>query len=274
MFDWMKKTVPHKKDSEYKMIANFYKWVPLLKELVKKDIVLKYRKAHLGILWILIEPLLSSMVYCIIFYRLYNMEDKSFLLYTLIGRLLYTIFRNSTSAAGNSIVKNQNLLRKYYLPKSLMPLCAVISQFVFGLISLLDLFPIALIVGIRPSLKWVEVLIPLVIVFLLSLSIGYILSVIETFIRDVSYLWNTMLTFIMYASAIFYLPEKIVRNGYQWVFDYNPLYKIIESARMVLLYQSNVDLGALSYPFIFSVISLFIGIGLFYKMNKYFVYYL
>ena len=270
----MRKIVPTISHAVYEKTADYCKWVPLIIELVKKDIVLKYRKAHLGILWILIEPLMSSMVYFIIFYRLYNREDNSFILYTLIGRLFFSIFRSGTSAAGNSIVKNQNLLKKYYFPKIIIPLCAVIAQFVFGLISLLDLIPIALIVGIKPSFKWFEVVVPLTIIFLLSLSIGYFLSVIETFIRDASYLWNTMLTFIMFGSAIFYSPEKIIRSGYQWIFELNPLYKIIESARTILLYQGNMNINTLVYPIIFSVICLVLGIILFHKTNRYFVFYI
>lgn len=255
-------------------ITGVASWFSLLLELVKKDVVLKYRKAHLGILWILIEPLLLSGVYYLIFYRLYDRNDRSFIGYILIGRLFYSMLRNGTTAAGNSIIRNQNLIKKFNFPKIIIPLSAVTAQFVFFLISLFDLIPIWFVLGIQLSWSVIQIFVPLILIYFLTLSLGYVLCVAETLVRDVVQIWNIVMMFIMYSSAIFYSPGKIIRLGYQWIFEWNPLYRIIESARNVLLYKENLSLAGVVYPAVFCMVSLFIGISLFQKLQKDFVFYI
>ena len=262
------------KETEHSKFTGRVNWFSLLLELVKKDIVLKYRKAHLGILWILIEPLLSSVVYYLIFYRLYDRNDRSFIGYILIGRLFYSMLRNGTTAAGNSIIRNQNLIKKFNFPRSVIPLSAVIAQFVFFLISLLDLIPVLLISGVHFSWTVIQICIPLVMIFFLTLALGYILTVVETIVRDVIHLWNIVMMFIMYSSAIFFSPAKIIRSGYQWIFEWNPLYRIIELARSTLLYGENLSLAEGVYPALFCMIGLLIGISLFHQLQKVFIFYI
>lgn len=263
-----------RKEAEKRKFSEFTSWFSLLMELVKKDVVLKYRKAHLGILWILIEPLILSGVYYLIFYRLYDRNDRSFIAYILIGRLFYSMLRNGTTAAGNSIIRNQNLIKKFNFPKVIIPLSAVTAQFVFFMISLLDLIPIFFILGIHFSWNVIQVFIPLLLIYFLTLALGYVLTVAETIVRDVIQLWNIIMMFIMYSSAIFFSPGKIIRSGYQWIFEWNPLYRIIELARNILLYKENLSLAGVMYPAVFCMISLFIGISLFQKLQKLFIFYI
>ena len=261
------------KISGSKELSSRFIWFSLILELVKKGVVLKYRKSHLGILWILIEPMLSSAVYYLIFYRPYDRDDQAFILYILIGRLFYTMLRSGTTAAGMSIINGHNLIKKFNFPRIILPLSAVTAQYVFFLISLFDLIPIFIMVGIRPSMSALQVLVPLALIYFLSLSVGFILAVAETLIRDFVHLWNIVMMIVMYSSAIFFSPGKIIRDGYQWVFDWNPLYRIIELARGALVYGKNLSLEAIMYPALFCIICMIIGISLFQKMQKHFLFY-
>ena len=122
-----------------KYIDNFRQYQFLLSELVKKGIKLKYRRSYLGIFWSMLEPLLSMIVLTIVFGTLYGNKDRTFPVYILTGRLLYSFYSQATKAALKSIRANSGMIKKVYVPKYLYPLSAVAYNYVIFLISLLVL---------------------------------------------------------------------------------------------------------------------------------------
>ena len=112
-----------------KYIDNFRQYQFLLSELVKKGIKLKYRRSYLGIVWSMLEPLLSMIVLTIVFGTLYGNKDRTFPVYILTGRLLYSFYSQATKAALKSIRANSGMIKKVYVPKYLYPLSAVAYNF-------------------------------------------------------------------------------------------------------------------------------------------------
>ena len=108
-----------------KYLDNLRQYQFLLSELVKKGIKLKYRRSYLGILWSMLEPLLSMVVLTIVFGTLYGNTDKTFPVYILSGRLLYSFYSSATKAALKSIRSNAAMIKKVYVPKYLYPLSEV-----------------------------------------------------------------------------------------------------------------------------------------------------
>ena len=100
-----------------KILSDLKKYRFLLGQLVRKGIALKYRKSYLGIVWSLLEPLLTMLVLTIVFGSWYGKSDKSFPVYILTGRLLYTYFSNGTKMAMTSIRRNASMIKKVYVPK-------------------------------------------------------------------------------------------------------------------------------------------------------------
>ena len=141
----------------------------LLVELVKKDIKLKYRNSYLGVIWTLLEPLLTMIVLTIVFSSLLGKATKDFPVYILTGRLLYSYFSGATKTALKSIRKNGAMNKKVYVPKYMYPLSGVVSNYIMFLISLLVLAGVALIRGIYPTKYFIFIVLPLVQVFAFSL---------------------------------------------------------------------------------------------------------
>ena len=106
-------------------IENFKKYRFLLWELVKKGVKLKYRRSYLGILWTLLEPLLTMIVLTIVFGSMFGNPDPTFPVYILTGRLLYSFFSSATSGAMKSIRGNAGMIKKVYVPKYIYPLSSV-----------------------------------------------------------------------------------------------------------------------------------------------------
>lgn len=257
----------------HRMMNGFMHYRFLLKELVKKGITLKYRRSYLGLVWTLIEPLLTMVVLTIIFGTLFGNTDKTYPVYILTGRLLYSMFSSATGAAMKSIRINGAMIKKVYVPKYLYPLSTVLYNYVIFLLSLIVLFIVSAILGLKPTIYLLQVFVPLFNILLLSLGIGMILGTYSVFFRDLEYLWNVALLLIMYASAIFYYPERLLNSGYGFILKYNPLYCVIANFREAIFGQP-MDMWYVTYSLVFSLVTIAVGFVLFYKKQDKFVLYI
>ena len=189
-------------------VKKFIDYRFLLLELVKKGIRLKYRRSYLGILWSMVEPLLTMIVLTIVFGNLLGAHEKTFPVYILTGRLLYDFYSKGTRGALNSIRKNSAMIKKVYVPKYLYPLSEVIFNFIIFAISLIVLAAVSLVLGVYPTAKILWVFVPILLLLVLTLGCGMLLVTLSVFFRDVEYLWNIFLMLIMYTCAIFYYPDN------------------------------------------------------------------
>jgi ABC-2 type transport system permease protein len=253
-----------------KYFDNFWKYHYLLIELVKKGIKLKYRRSYLGIIWSLLEPIMTTIVLTIVFGTLFNNDSKTFPMYILTGRLLYSYFSSSTKAALKSIRTNSGMIKKVYVPKYLYPLSSILYNFVIFLISLIVLVLLGFYCGVFPSLRWFGILMPLFILLVLSFGVGMILATIGVFFRDMEYLWEVALMLVMYSSAIFYYPKRLLKSGYSWVLTVNPLYAIIENTRNIL-FGDPVNWTSMLYAAGFSVVCLLFGMIVFQRNQDKFI---
>ncbi len=252
------------------LLITFNKYRYLLFQLVKKDIKLKYRNSYLGILWTLLEPLLTMMVLVLVFSTLLGNKTKDFPVYILSGRLLYSFFANTSKAALRSVRVNAGMIKKVYVPKYMYPCASVISGYIMFLISLVVLALVAAIRGITPTWHLLEVVFPLVIVFVMTLGAGLLLSTVAVFFRDLEYLWGVALTLIMYACAIFYRVEDVIGPRNQWIFRLNPLYAVIENFRDAI-FGNPMNVPVMLYSLGFSVVLFFAGLLVFYKNQDRFI---
>ena len=249
---------------------NFSKYRFLLGELVKKDIKLKYRRSYLGILWTLLEPLLTTAVLTVVFSNLLGRGGKTFPVYILTGRLLYTFFSNATKSAMKSIRSNSTMIKKVYVPKYIYPFASILSNYVIFLISLVILFLAAILFQVMPTLYLLQIVVPLIMILILSLGIGMILATLAVFFRDLEYLWSVALMLIMYTCGIFYHVEDLKLGEHAWIFNLNPLYLVIVNFRDAV-FGHPLNKEALLLSAIYSLGTLLVGILLFYKKQDEFI---
>ena len=256
-----------------KYVDNFMQYQFLLSELVKKGIKLKYRRSYLGMIWSLLEPLLTMIVLTIVFGTLYGNTDKTFPVYILTGRLLYSFFSQATKAALKSIRQNSAMIKKVYVPKYLYPLSSVLFNYVIFLISLIVLAVVSVVLGVKPTTHLWQSLVALVLILFISYGCGMILATIGVFFRDMEYLWSVALMLVMYTCAIFYYPSKLLKSGWAWILKYNPLYCVIDIFRSgVFGVPMNIDY--LIYTVAFAVLSMLIGLICFKKKQDDFILYI
>ena len=244
----------------------------LLTELVRKGIRLKYRQSYLGIMWSMIEPLLTTIVLVVVFSTLLSKKIENFPLYIISGRLIYSYFSGATRTSGNSIWKNKGMIKKVYVPKYLYPISECIFQFIIFSISLIIVVLMMIYCQVPPTVYIWQVIPSLILLFGLAVGCGLILATINVFFRDMQYLWNVMLTIIMYLSAIFYDPSSILEGKWAFIIKLNPLFCIIH------IFRGGVQ-GFMAwrwdycYATLFVAMILCIGIYMFRKNQDEFVFY-
>lgn len=253
-------------------ISNFKKYQFLLGELTKKDVKLKYRNSVLGFVWTLLEPLLTMIVLTIVFGTIMQRKTEHYSVYILTGRLLYSFFSTGTKTALKSIRKNSGMIRKVYVPKYMYPLAATMSSFITFLFSLIVLVIVAGVQGIWPTRYLIGAVVPLATLFVMVTAIGFFLTTLDVFFRDLEYIWNVVTMLVMYMSAIFYEADTLLASKYGFLIRYNPLYAVITNFRNAV-FGRPLEAFYTVYPIVFSLVVLVAGLFFFYKKQDRFVLY-
>ena len=147
-----------------------YQW--LLKELVARDLKIKYRKSVLGYLWSILNPLLMMTILTLVFSNMFRFDIENYPVYLLTGQLMFTFFSESTNMAMNSILSGAALIKKVYLPKYIFPISRVISSFTTMIFSLLALLIVMIVTDSEFHLTIIILPIVLINVFIFSIGIS------------------------------------------------------------------------------------------------------
>ena len=134
-----------------KEAVEIIKYKELLRNLVARDIKVRYKRSVLGFLWVMLNPLLMMLILNMVFSGLFGISTKNFTAYLLSGIILWSFFSQSTSTSVVSFLGNSNLIKKVYIPKAIFPLSVVVSAMINFIFSLVPLFIIFFITGTSVS---------------------------------------------------------------------------------------------------------------------------
>lgn len=169
-----------------------------------------------------------------------------------------------------SILSGGSLIKKVYVPKYIFPISRVLSSFVTLVFSLLAIFIVILFTGVKITPAILFFPIPLLYILCFSIGMGLIMSVLAVYFRDMLHLYTILLSAWTYLTPIFY-PVSIVPDYVRSIIFSNPLYYYVEAFRDVVLYGRIPDVQTNLMCVMFSVISLLLGLVIFYKNQKNFV---
>jgi ABC-2 type transport system permease protein len=247
----------------------------LIKNLVLRDLKVRYKRSVLGFLWVMLNPLLIMLVIYTVFSQIFG-GFSNYAAYVISGLVLWNMFSQSTSTATLSFLTNANLLKKVSVPKPVFPVSYVLSGLINFCFSLVPLILIILCTGASMSAK--VFLLPLCIaeVVVFSMGMALILSTTSVFFHDVIYIYDVLLLAWMYFSAIFY-PVDILPGFLLRLIEYNPMYHYLSLFRG-LLYDPAAEMAGLGmhllYGLLFAVISLSSGIAVYASKRRWLIYYL
>lgn len=253
----------------------FFSFKELLKQLIIRDIKLKYRRSYLGYLWSILNPLMMMLVLVTIFSNLFSRFDiPNYPLYLISGQIIFSLMTEATNMSVGSILGNASLIKKTYVPKYIFTMSKVGSSLVNTLFSLGALLIVML--ATQATFSWTILLAPLVLiqVFIFSLGLGMFLSAAAVFFRDIQYLWGVVISMWLYLTPIFY-PINIIPEEYQTIYkSINPMYWYLEQFRDIVLYTRLPDLHSVYMGFSLAFLVLLLGAIYFNKKQDEFILYI
>lgn len=212
----------------------FIRYEFLMKQLISRDFVTKYKKSVLGVFWSFLNPLLTMLVQYAVFSNIFRFKIENYAVYLLTGIVLYNGFTEATTNGLHSIVGNASLITKVYVPKYIYPVAKVLSSTINLLLSLIPLLLVTMATGVR--IKSAILLLPYGIICLVVFSIGVsmLLSSLMVFFRDVQFLWSVFTMLWMYLTPIIYSVD-ILPDILQKFMRFNPLYYYVDFARTIII---------------------------------------
>lgn len=254
-------------------MRGFYKYKNLLKQLVSRDIKLKYRRSVLGYLWSVLNPLFVMLIMVVVFSSIFRSDVENFPLYLISGQILFNYMSEATNGAIQSVLGASGLLRKIYVPKYIFTVSKVTSTLITMLFSLLALLFVALATDAPVSVNYLLIVLPIGELYLFCLGLGLFLAQAAVFFRDIQYIYSVVLTAWMYLTPIFYpvtmLPEAL-RFG---ITRLNPIYYYLEQFRQIVMYGMAPNGKLLLYGLLAGLLALFAGAWCFQKTQDKFVLY-
>lgn len=216
-----------------------FKYTNLLRELVVRDIKIRYRRSILGILWTVLSPLLNMLVMTVVFQTIFASEIEFFALYVMIGNIVFSFVSEATNRGMNSILWNASLIKKVYIPKYLFPLANVLSSMVNFGFSYIAMILVMIITGAPFHWMMFTSILPFLYLVIFSYGISMLLCTLNVFFRDTQHLYSVFLTVWMYISAIFYSVDALAENPASApvasFINANPLYQYIRYFREIIM---------------------------------------
>jgi len=204
----------------------------LILQLVRRDVVARYKRSVLGIAWTMINPLGTMLVLTIAFSQILRFNIPGYPAYVLSGLIAWNFFSQTTTASMVNLVWGGQLLRRIYIPRSSFALAAIGTGVINVLLSLGPLLIIMAVVGlpIKPELLFLPV--PLLLLLLFSLGVGLIISTWAVYFPDVAEMYQIVLSAWMYLCPIIYSEEMLPEQMKIWLPSLNPMWGIIKLFRM------------------------------------------
>lgn len=251
-----------------KIFSELYKYRELLKNNVKKDIRGKYKGSFLGILWSFINPLLQVLVYAIVFPYIMKIKTENYLIFLICGIIPWTWFTTIISQGTTCITNNSNLIKKVYFPREILPISVVTSGLINFLISCVIILMFVMLSGI--GISWHLIFLPFIVLiqYLISLAIIFLLGSVNVYIKDTEYIINFIMNMLFYVTPILYSVDLFKNTWFMWIFRLNPLAHLINAYRDVFYVHRVPHLIQLSIILLISLLLLFIGYKIFKKLEK------
>ena len=249
------------------IFKKIYNYRELLKTNVKKEIRGRYKNSFLGILWSFLNPLLQLLVYSVIFGALLAGGDETYPIYICIALIPWTYFTTAITQASFTVIGNADIIKKVYFPREILPISVVTSGAVNFVISTIIILAFVIFSGV--GLSWYILLYPfiLLIQYILLLGIGFIVSSVTVYFRDLEHIIGVVLMAAFYATPIVYKIEQLPHT-LQVLVNLNPMTHLINAYRDIFYYHQMPNMKILLVLLAASVILTIIGYFIFKKLQK------
>jgi lipopolysaccharide transport system permease protein len=256
-------------------LAELWEYRELLYFLTWRDVKVRYKQAVLGIVWAVLQPVLTMVVFTIVFNKIMKVEYTPYVvngkevpypIFTYAALLPWQLFAGALQRSGTSLVGNANLLTKVYFPRLVIPISGVVAGLVDFAISFVVFLVLMAAYGITPN--WHVVWLPLLILLAMAtaLAFGLWLSALNVLYRDVQYIIPFLVQLWMFLSPVIYSPT-FDNPVYRFLYALNPMAGVINGFRWALI-GGNPPSGTTLISAVMVVILLVTGLLYFKRMER------
>ncbi len=246
----------------YRELLYFFTW---------RDLKVRYKQTAIGVLWSILQPLITMVVFTIFFGKLAQIPSDGvpYPVFVYVGLLFWQFFSDALGETSNSLLANKAIVTKVYFPRLLLPISTVFTKLVDFLIASVILVGLMIYYGYTPHLGGFLILpLLLILTFMTAVGLGLFLSSVNVKYRDVRYALPFFIQLLLFVTPVIY-PASIA-GAYSKILALNPMMGIIQSARAALLGTTPINWALILASFIGCSVIFIIGITYFKKTERYF----
>lgn len=216
-------------------LRDVFQYRNLLFQLVRRDILTRYKRSVLGVAWTMLNPLGTMIILTIVFSTAFGITQQGYASYVLSGLMAWGFFSQTTTAAMLHLVWGGSLLKRIYMPRTVFAISAAGTGLVNLLLSMVPLVGVMLVTGV--PIRWTIVMLPIPILFLamFALGLGLLVSTVAIYFADVADMYQVILTAWMYLSPVIYTENFLPQQYLTWIKLFNPMFHLIKLFRAPLL---------------------------------------
>jgi ABC-type polysaccharide/polyol phosphate export permease len=241
-------------------LREVYNYRNLIQQLVRRDILTRYKRSVLGIAWTLLNPLGMMLVLTLAFSQIFRFATvHGYPAYVLSGLLPWNLFSQATTAAMVNLIWGGGLLHRIYIPRASFAIAAIGTGLVNTILATIPLLLVMLITGVPIRISIIFLPVPLLLLSAFSLGLGLLISTVAAYFPDVSEMYQILLSAWFYLTPIIY-PADILPEAYgYWITMLNPMFHLVNLFRIPTYYGRFPTLGELIPGLVISTVMLVIG---------------
>lgn len=211
-------------------VLQVYAYRHLILQLIRRDILTRYKRSFLGVAWSMLNPLGMMIVLTIAFSTIFG-QAGDYRVFLLSGLLAWGFFAESSSLIISQMIWGSSLIHQIYFPRTSFAIAAVGTGFVNLFLALIPLLLVMLVAGVPINASVLFTPISAVLILFFSLGVGLILSVAALFFADTNELFKVVLRAWMYLTPVIYPEQLLISRNYDWILKFNPMYFLIRVFR-------------------------------------------
>jgi lipopolysaccharide transport system permease protein len=255
--------------SEKNYWRDLWRYRELFYILSWRDVKVRYKQTVIGAAWSIIRPLLTTIVFYVVFSRIAKLQNPGnapYILMIFAGMLPWQFFSTALSEASNSLIGNSNLITKVYFPRMIIPASSVITSLVDFAITLVIMFVMMLWFQFLPPWQIIFLPVFILLAFICAFGVGLFLTALNVKYRDFRYIIPFIIQFGLYITPVGF-SSALINEKWRWLYAFNPMVGVIDGFRFCLL-GDPMHWSSLLSSIIFSLFFLFLGVYYFRKMEK------
>ncbi len=251
-------------------LKELYAYREMIFSLVRKDLRTRYKGSVLGFLWTFINPLLQLIVNSVVFSVIMRVQMDKYYIYMFVGLLPWIFFCNCLQAGTTSVVSGQDLIKKIYFPRLVLPIATVSAAFMNMLFSMGVMFGALFVSGKGITAQIIYLPLLLLLLYFLGLGLTFVFSACNVYLRDLEHILGIITMSMFYVTPILY-PISMVPDRLLKVLYINPMTPMVLAFQDVLYYQRAPHLDTLVIVIAYVVIALVAGYFIFQRLQRNFV---